>query len=161
MAGLCPPPPTLRLTPHDARRMTRGQCGSLRLHCEGLAPSTPCRSPGASQMFSGMPQIAAGKRAVPARYVRRQIRTIGSAPVTHASRLPEVILSSNRRSDPHFAPAVQPRHHQHVALAELRQHAAQLRLVGTMCAARPFRGTLFAAGGAKLPHLCANALVIR
>jgi putative MFS transporter len=27
--------------------MTRGQCGSLRLHCEGLSPSTPCRSPGA------------------------------------------------------------------------------------------------------------------
>jgi hypothetical protein len=24
-----------------------GQCGSLRLHCEGLSPSTPCRSPGA------------------------------------------------------------------------------------------------------------------
>ena len=47
MAGLCSPPPTLRLTPHDARRMTRGQCGSLRLHCEGLSPSTPCRSPGA------------------------------------------------------------------------------------------------------------------
>src|SRR3974377_254461 len=47
MAGLCSPPPTLRLAPHDARRMTRGQCGSLRLHCEGLSPSTPCRSPGA------------------------------------------------------------------------------------------------------------------
>ena len=45
------------------------------------------------------------------------------------------------------------------ALAELRQHAAQLRLVGTKCVARPFHGTLFAAGGAKLPHL--NALVIR
>jgi hypothetical protein len=27
--------------------MTKGQCGSLRLHCEGLSPSTPCRSPGA------------------------------------------------------------------------------------------------------------------
>ncbi len=24
-----------------------GQCGSLLLHCDGLAPSTPCRSPGA------------------------------------------------------------------------------------------------------------------
>ncbi len=47
MAGLCSPPPTLRLAPHDARRMTRGQCGSLLLHCEGLSPSTPCRSPGA------------------------------------------------------------------------------------------------------------------
>src|SRR5438034_10270201 len=27
--------------------MTRGRCGSLRLHRKGLAPSTPCRSPGA------------------------------------------------------------------------------------------------------------------
>ena len=28
-------------------RMTRGRCGSLLLHRDGLAPSTPCRSPGA------------------------------------------------------------------------------------------------------------------
>ena len=27
--------------------MTRGRCGSLLLHRDGLAPSTPCRSPGA------------------------------------------------------------------------------------------------------------------
>src|SRR5437879_5756993 len=27
--------------------MTRGQCGSLLLHCVGLAPTIPCRSPGA------------------------------------------------------------------------------------------------------------------
>src|ERR1700726_667275 len=27
--------------------MTRGRCGSLHLHRKGLAPSTPCRSPGA------------------------------------------------------------------------------------------------------------------
>ena len=25
-------------------RMTRGQCGSLLLHCNGLSPSTSCRS---------------------------------------------------------------------------------------------------------------------
>ena len=47
MAGLRSRPPTLGLTPHDTRRMTKGQCGSLLLHCEGLPPSTPCRSPGA------------------------------------------------------------------------------------------------------------------
>ena len=29
------------------RRMTKGQCGSLCLHCEGLSPSTPCRYSGA------------------------------------------------------------------------------------------------------------------
>ena len=51
LIGILTPGPRLaaplRLTPHDARRMTRGQCGSLLLHCEGLSPSTPCRSPGA------------------------------------------------------------------------------------------------------------------
>src|SRR5882762_10091829 len=34
--------------------MTRGRCGSLLLHRKGLAPSTPCRSPGASQMSSAL-----------------------------------------------------------------------------------------------------------
>src|ERR1700733_5702172 len=47
MAGLQSPLSTLRHTPHDAQRMTRGQCGLLFLHCTGLAPATPCRSPGA------------------------------------------------------------------------------------------------------------------
>jgi hypothetical protein len=36
-----------RRTPHGMLRMTRGQCGSLHLHRNGLAPSTPYRSPGA------------------------------------------------------------------------------------------------------------------
>src|ERR1700716_3758718 len=35
--------------------MTRGRCGSLLLHRKRLALSTPCRSPGASQMSSGLP----------------------------------------------------------------------------------------------------------
>src|SRR3954454_3916731 len=47
MAGLHAPLSTLHGRPHDRPRMTRGQCGSLLLHCDGLAPSTPCRSPGA------------------------------------------------------------------------------------------------------------------
>jgi hypothetical protein len=38
---------TLRLQPHDRTRMIRGRCGSLRLHRNGLAPSTFRRSPGA------------------------------------------------------------------------------------------------------------------
>src|SRR5438093_436764 len=41
------PLPTFRFAPRGARRTARGQCGTLFLHCEGLAPSTPCRSPGA------------------------------------------------------------------------------------------------------------------
>jgi hypothetical protein len=36
---------TLRVLPHGCdTRMTRGQCGSLLLHCNGLSPSTSCRS---------------------------------------------------------------------------------------------------------------------
>src|SRR5712672_2794917 len=38
---------TLHQHPHGCQRMTRGQCGSLDLHWERLALSTPCRSPGA------------------------------------------------------------------------------------------------------------------
>ena len=38
---------TLRRCPRGQLRMTRGRCGSLLLHRDGLAPSTPCRSPGA------------------------------------------------------------------------------------------------------------------
>src|SRR5271155_1120793 len=47
MAGLCAPLSTLRQYPQGYLRMTRGRCGSLLLHRDGLAPSTPCRSPGA------------------------------------------------------------------------------------------------------------------
>src|SRR6516165_717204 len=54
MAGLCAPLSTLRRNPRGQLRMTRGRCGSLLLHRERLALSTPCRSPGASQMFSGL-----------------------------------------------------------------------------------------------------------
>src|SRR4051794_38628536 len=47
MAGLCAPLPTLRQHPYGCRRTARGRCGSLLLHRSGLAPPTPCRSPGA------------------------------------------------------------------------------------------------------------------
>src|SRR5271165_5624398 len=47
MAGLCNPLSTLRRSPRGQLRMTRGRCDSLLLHRDGLAPSTPCRSPGA------------------------------------------------------------------------------------------------------------------
>jgi hypothetical protein len=33
--------------PSRSCRTARGQCGMLRLHCGGLSPPTPCRSPGA------------------------------------------------------------------------------------------------------------------
>jgi hypothetical protein len=46
-AGLCDPLSTLRHALAGRRRMTLGRCGSLLLHCSGLSPLTPCRSPGA------------------------------------------------------------------------------------------------------------------
>jgi hypothetical protein len=47
MAGLCTPLPTLHPRPHERRRTAWGRCGLLLLHRVGLAPTTPCRSPGA------------------------------------------------------------------------------------------------------------------
>src|SRR5437879_8984368 len=47
MAGLHVPLPTLRRHPRGCLRTARGRCGSLHLHRGGLAPPTPCRSPGA------------------------------------------------------------------------------------------------------------------
>src|ERR1035438_316304 len=68
MAGLQSPLSTLRHTPHDTQRMTRGQCGLLFLHCTGLSPATPCRSPGAlayiNFRFVKCPQVARSKEAL-------------------------------------------------------------------------------------------------
>src|SRR5450759_4503500 len=42
--------------------MTRGRCGSLLLHRDGLAPSTPCRSPGALRYYPNNDQNIAARR---------------------------------------------------------------------------------------------------
>src|SRR5208283_5971328 len=47
MAGLHVPLPTLHLCPRGQRCTARGRRGSLLLRRIGLAPTTPCRSPGA------------------------------------------------------------------------------------------------------------------
>src|SRR5580704_18197911 len=47
MAGLHTPLSTLHVRPHGRPRMTRGRCGSLLLHRNGLTSSALCRSPGA------------------------------------------------------------------------------------------------------------------
>jgi len=47
MAGLHVPLPMLRRHPRGCLAVRRGRCGSLFLHRNGLAPPTPCRSPGA------------------------------------------------------------------------------------------------------------------
>src|SRR3954463_4349449 len=55
MAGLCPPLPTLRRRPRGRQRTARGRCRSLLLHRSGLAPPTPCRSPGALRVRYAQP----------------------------------------------------------------------------------------------------------
>jgi len=73
-----------RWTPHDVQRMTQGQCGSLLLHCNGLSPSTLCRSPGAlpiSPHFT--PCIRSRSRTTHAtkclrKNSKRRLRRIGS-----------------------------------------------------------------------------------
>src|SRR5713101_975748 len=52
MAGLCAPLPTLHPRPCGRRRTAWGRCGSLLLHRSGLAPPTPCRSPGAHPSYA-------------------------------------------------------------------------------------------------------------
>src|SRR5437763_1076283 len=56
MAGLCPPLPTLRHRSYERCRTARGRCGSLLLHRSGLAPPTPCRSPGALRVSHAQPR---------------------------------------------------------------------------------------------------------
>jgi hypothetical protein len=66
MAGLCDPLSMLRRSPRGQLRMTRGRCGSLLLHRDGLAPSTPCRSPGALRFTPESGRVA----DIPDRQVR-------------------------------------------------------------------------------------------
>src|SRR5436190_6981214 len=56
MAGLCSPLPTLRRRPRERQRTAWGRCGSLLLHRSGLAPPTPCRSPGALRVLNAQPR---------------------------------------------------------------------------------------------------------
>src|SRR5271166_1183903 len=75
MASLHDPLPTLRHCPRGQRRTARGQCGSLNLHCRGLPPPTPCRSPGA------LPAALCGDRFCPG------ARSNGSNFLRHAHQL--------------------------------------------------------------------------
>jgi hypothetical protein len=61
MAGPYAPLPTLRRHPRRRLRTARGRRGLLLLQRSGLAPPTPCRSPGALRRRSGCVKfIAAG-----------------------------------------------------------------------------------------------------
>jgi hypothetical protein len=60
-----PPLPTLRRRPYGRQRTARGRCGSLLLHRSGLAPPTPCRSPGALRVLPPQPgsPVSAGSNS--------------------------------------------------------------------------------------------------
>jgi hypothetical protein len=65
MSGLCPPLPTLRRRHRGRQRTARGRCGSLILHRSGLAPPTPCRSPGALRILPPQPHSAVSTMPFP------------------------------------------------------------------------------------------------
>jgi hypothetical protein len=60
-------PKPSRATAHDS-----GRCGSLILHRKRLAPSTPCRSPGASHIVSA---------SVPDSDIARSVRYVANGPL--------------------------------------------------------------------------------
>ncbi len=74
MASLHDPLPTLRPAPRGARRTARGRCDSLRLHRRGLAPPTPCRSPGALRISGQSGNITLPLGRLPAPPVAASIR---------------------------------------------------------------------------------------
>ena len=61
--------PTASRTPRTAR----GRCGSLLLHRSGLAPPTPCRSPGARRHPTICSRTGVGPRAANRRRAHQQI----------------------------------------------------------------------------------------
>src|SRR5450432_2214941 len=91
MAGLCAPLSTLRQYPRGYLRMTRGRCGSLLLHRDGLAPSTPCRSPGALRVtpdtghrVARLVHVANVPAAVVVEYgCRHKVARLGARPDRH------------------------------------------------------------------------------
>src|ERR1700680_2079780 len=93
MAGLCAPLPTLRRRPYGRPRTARGRRGSLLLHRKGLAPSTPCRSPGAFAVGTAV------ARRPPHRSVRAQFGHTASKALLR-------LLASERLG--HTSPALCP-----------------------------------------------------
>jgi hypothetical protein len=85
MTGLCAPLPTLRLRPRERKRTAWGRCGSLLLHRIGLAPITPCRSPGAQS-----PQLHQEVRASQHDFLRQafpRLAAVSVGPLTLFGRL--------------------------------------------------------------------------
>ena len=127
MAGLCAPLPTLHPRPYGRRRTARGRCGSLLLHRSGLAPPTPCRSPGALSA-NCRPQDSP---------IRRGERSGSARATVRASRLSGAVAQVGRRGNRSFsfrfprtprAVSLQP--DQAAAHRTWRQVADQLRASG-------------------------------
>jgi hypothetical protein len=54
---------TFRANPDELPRTTRGRCGSLLLHLNGLSPPNPCRSPGTPRLKCQLLQLMLGGSA--------------------------------------------------------------------------------------------------
>ena len=139
MAGLCAPLSTLRRDPRGPLRMTWGRCGSLLLHRKGLAPSTPCRSPGASHILSALPSIATKERTfgigslVPG--VDLQLQCSSSPGAGRRARIPlRAMRASGRRALSSSRTASKTRARARLADTSLPPHAC--RRAGSSARAR-------------------------
>ena len=104
---------TLRVLPRGSvPRITRGQCGSLLLHRDGLAPSTSCRSPGAPRL-NGWP-VPSPANASP----------LASRPTMHGSGTMRFAIPSSYRTFTDYSLPVSRR-------TEIRTPGPQIRsLIG-------------------------------
>src|SRR6201987_6051117 len=90
--------------------MTRGQCGSLLLHCNGLSPSTSCRSSRRTVAPSQTPRnccvrfvagVTVGSRNTCYRAARYGLTRTGLAPVgLHQLLLAPSEIQATRQSTP-------------------------------------------------------------
>jgi hypothetical protein len=80
--------------------MTRGRCGSLLLHRKRLALSTPCRSPGASQMSSALAQQRTSLNRVGIKHTHRdRAGFTWQEPMTLNIHVPAVRLDALRHAN--------------------------------------------------------------
>src|SRR5262245_48996295 len=99
MAGLRAPLSTLRCCPHGQPRMTRGRCGSLFLHRDGLAPSTPFGSPGAHRFTPETGHNQDDRRQRSSRMATSLSRSVSATLFNRVCRLIKPIFSGRPSFD--------------------------------------------------------------
>ena len=98
MAGLCAPLSTLRRHPREYRRITRGQCGSLDLHCKDLHSLLLAGLPGAPNVLNSgqAPAYRDDERNGPPQHCDERRSNI-SAPSIGWSRIRYVLFGARGR----------------------------------------------------------------